>query len=204
MNNYSFGGGGKKRRNDFIGGRPRSDANYGPKKKSFDKKPGFRGGDRRNDRGGDRELFKTTCTTCGKPCEVPFRPDGSKPVLCRDCFAQNQPADRSDFRSPRDFNRGGDRNFRKPERDFGARKAPEPDTTNYVALTKQVAALEAKLDEVLNLLKITETSKESEIVGESEAPAAAATPKKPAKKVAKKVAKVAKKVAKKAAKKTKK
>jgi CxxC-x17-CxxC domain-containing protein len=197
MNNYSFGGGGMKRRNEFIGGRPKSDANYGPKKKSFDKKPGFRDGNRRADRGGDRELFKTTCTTCGKPCEVPFRPDGSKPVLCRDCFAQNQPVDRTDFRSPRDFSRGNDRNFHKPERSFGAPKATTSDTTSFVALTKQIAALEAKLDEVLTLLKTAAASNNSEVVEESEAPAVANISKKPAKKAVKKVAK---KVAKKAAK----
>jgi len=40
--------------------------------------------------GNDRpELFKATCANCGKACEVPFRPTGSKPVLCRDCFKNN-------------------------------------------------------------------------------------------------------------------
>ncbi|MCK6481340.1 MAG: zinc-ribbon domain containing protein [Planctomycetes bacterium] len=32
------------------------------------------------------ESFQTTCATCGKPTEVPFRPDPSRPVYCRDCF----------------------------------------------------------------------------------------------------------------------
>jgi CxxC-x17-CxxC domain-containing protein len=31
-------------------------------------------------------MFKTICSDCGKECEVPFKPNGSKPVFCRDCF----------------------------------------------------------------------------------------------------------------------
>ncbi|MEY4744996.1 MAG: hypothetical protein RL272_941 [Candidatus Parcubacteria bacterium] len=34
-------------------------------------------------------LFKTTCAECGAPTEVPFRPNGSKPVLCRSCFKKD-------------------------------------------------------------------------------------------------------------------
>lgn len=39
-----------------------------------------------SDRGGDKQMFKTTCAKCGKECEVPFKPNGSKPVYCNDCF----------------------------------------------------------------------------------------------------------------------
>lgn len=45
---------------------------------------GNRGG-RMSDR-GERQMFTTTCSSCGKPAEVPFRPSGDKPVYCRDCF----------------------------------------------------------------------------------------------------------------------
>jgi CxxC-x17-CxxC domain-containing protein len=31
---------------------------------------------------------KTVCSACGKECEVPFKPDGSKPVYCDDCFGR--------------------------------------------------------------------------------------------------------------------
>lgn len=34
----------------------------------------------------DRPKFKATCASCGNACEVPFKPNGSKPVYCRDCF----------------------------------------------------------------------------------------------------------------------
>ena len=33
-----------------------------------------------------REMFSATCATCGREAEVPFRPNGTKPVYCSDCF----------------------------------------------------------------------------------------------------------------------
>src|SRR6478672_2301419 len=35
---------------------------------------------------GPREMFSATCSSCGKEAQVPFRPNGSKPVYCSDCF----------------------------------------------------------------------------------------------------------------------
>lgn len=34
----------------------------------------------------NREMFQAACATCGKPTEIPFRPDPSRPVYCRDCY----------------------------------------------------------------------------------------------------------------------
>lgn len=68
---------------------------------------------RSNDRGGarferrdrdEKEMFQTTCSNCGKACEVPFQPRGDRPVYCRDCFKKQ---DSRDFRGG--DNRGGDR-----------------------------------------------------------------------------------------------
>ena len=36
--------------------------------------------------GGPRQMFPATCAACGKSTEVPFKPTGSRPVLCRECF----------------------------------------------------------------------------------------------------------------------
>ena len=41
-----------------------------------------------NDRTDRPDMHKATCANCGKICEVPFKPTGSKPVYCRDCFRQ--------------------------------------------------------------------------------------------------------------------
>ncbi|MBU4314820.1 hypothetical protein KJ673_00240 [Patescibacteria group bacterium] len=54
-------------------------------------------------------MHKATCTDCGRACEVPFRPTGSKPVLCSDCFKG------SDSRSSGRQDRG--RDFSRPRFD---------------------------------------------------------------------------------------
>ncbi len=181
MNNFKQSGpGGLRGRQEYFGGRPASDAEYG-KKKSFDKKPsfggkgGFKGGDRGGSRGGDRGGFggnrggfgggrdndrrevtmhKATCSTCGKACEVPFRPDGSKPVLCSECFGKNRSDDRNgvDRRNDRFSND-------RPKRDFNAPRKEHAPSQDLTALKAQVTTLEAKLDEVLSLLKSKEAPK---------------------------------------------
>jgi len=40
--------------------------------------------------GGSREMFSTTCSSCGKEAKVPFQPTGSKPVYCSDCFSSQR------------------------------------------------------------------------------------------------------------------
>ena len=39
----------------------------------------------------NREMHKATCAECGKETEVPFKPDGTRPVYCRDCFQKRKP-----------------------------------------------------------------------------------------------------------------
>jgi len=50
------------------------------------------------------ERFQATCSECHKACEVPFRPNGKKPVYCRDCFKSSDDAathgPRKEYRSP--------------------------------------------------------------------------------------------------------
>lgn len=37
-----------------------------------------------------RQLFDITCSSCGKPAQVPFKPSGDRPVFCRDCFMKQK------------------------------------------------------------------------------------------------------------------
>src|SRR3989344_7092903 len=93
------------------------------------------------DRGGPREMFKATCSKCGKECEVPFKPTGSKPVFCSDCFReQGGPDRRSEGRD--------DRRSSGPSRsDFsGGRSSDHPQ------YKEQFEALNNKLDKILNIL----------------------------------------------------
>lgn len=38
------------------------------------------------DRGG-AFMHDATCSKCGKNCQVPFKPNGRKPIFCNECFA---------------------------------------------------------------------------------------------------------------------
>jgi CxxC-x17-CxxC domain-containing protein len=44
------------------------------------------GGGRGGYSSGPREMFSATCSSCGREAQVPFRPSGTKPVYCSDCF----------------------------------------------------------------------------------------------------------------------
>ncbi len=58
-----------------------------------------------------REQFEVTCAECGVETTVPFKPDGRRPVTCKDCFAKNRPP-------RRDFGGGGRRDDRGPRESF--------------------------------------------------------------------------------------
>ena len=53
-------------------------------KKSYNpsaRRPAFSSSDR-----SSQESHKTTCDGCHTMCEVPFKPNGKKPVYCRNCY----------------------------------------------------------------------------------------------------------------------
>lgn len=56
-------------------------------KRDFGGRPSFGG----RDSGRSDESFDATCASCNAHCEVPFKPNGKKPVYCRNCFKQNVP-----------------------------------------------------------------------------------------------------------------
>ena len=45
------------------------------------------GGGGYSDGYGQREMFTATCDSCGGQARVPFKPTGSKPVYCSECFS---------------------------------------------------------------------------------------------------------------------
>lgn len=170
---------------------------------------GFGGGNRGGrDFGGDKQMFKTICAECGKSCEVPFKPNGEKPVYCSDCFGKNAGG------------QFGDRNNdRAPRKEYSAPKTFN--TTTYdsgsLDMKKSLDAMNTKLDTLISLLTpktpVTKTEIAPKTATLTQVVAKAiskTTEKSPAKKtattktVAKKAVKtVAKKVAKKVTKKTK-
>ncbi|MEW6425080.1 MAG: zinc-ribbon domain containing protein [Bacillota bacterium] len=34
----------------------------------------------------ERQMYPAICSRCGKETEVPFRPNGNKPVYCKECY----------------------------------------------------------------------------------------------------------------------
>lgn len=58
--------------------------------RSFGRDRGQGGGRSFQRPGLDRpQMFRATCANCGNECEVPFRPTGSKPIFCNNCFDRN-------------------------------------------------------------------------------------------------------------------
>jgi CxxC-x17-CxxC domain-containing protein len=114
----------------FGGGRP--------SRPGFDRpRPQFGGGPRRE----GVELFDAICSKCGNACQVPFRPNGQKPVYCRACFGSptSAPAGRENF----------------IRRDVPmAPIAPRIEDRSIADLKQQMNAMNAKMD---NILRIVET-----------------------------------------------
>ena len=80
-------------------------------------------------------MHQAICSKCGKECEVPFRPNGRKPVLCRDCFRTEG---------------GGEHGFER--KSFGGPNAPIrlPDPR---PVQKELEKVNEKLDKILKLLE---------------------------------------------------
>lgn len=154
-------------------------------RQDFNRKPGFKTFNNRNNDSRDKEMFSAVCESCQKSCEVPFRPNGQKPVYCQNCF-NGQEKGGNNFKPSFDRKKfGGHDSYRAPS---------EPRNDNRTdQLQKQIEALGSKLDKVIDLIKNIQTPAVS-FSEETKKALKEASVKKP---TTKKVAKVAKKVAKK-------
>ncbi|MFA5831719.1 MAG: CxxC-x17-CxxC domain-containing protein [Candidatus Paceibacterota bacterium] len=103
--------------------------------RDFGNRGGFGGG---RD-GGKRDMFPATCAKCGRPCEVPFRPNGEKPVYCGDCFKNKDGLPR----------REEGRNFEKPS--FNSRPA-FPESRVVDQHREEFRVINDKLDKILKTL----------------------------------------------------
>jgi len=100
---------------------------------------GFRNRDsERSDR--PTEMYDVTCSKCGKRCQVPFKPTGSRPVFCSECFEQKCP---SKFNS-----RNQDRRFSEPP--------PQGNSS------EQFNQINAKLDQIIKILRDLEIYEDEE------------------------------------------
>lgn len=119
-----YGGGNRRGGNSYGGGRG-----------------GF-GGNRQN--GFNKPSYAVRCDDCGSNTTVPFKPNGSKPVLCRDCF---QGGSQGSFdRRP---------TFDRPQNRFEDRpRPPRPSGPAPVgpSLKSEIQAINRKLDQILAIL----------------------------------------------------
>jgi CxxC-x17-CxxC domain-containing protein len=149
--------------------------NRGGGRPSFGGKPSFNkfGGDR-----GDRPamMHKTTCAECSKTCEVPFRPNGEKPVFCNDCFSSKRGGDSFDRPQKRDFD-SRPSGFNKPAPRFEEPRAEQRPDRRIDDLKQQVESLNAKMDSLISMMSAKAPAK----VVVSEVPAKAEPMKKAAK-----------------------
>ncbi len=139
--NKSGGGKGGRGGRSFGGGRPSGGSRFG----------GGRGGRPGFGRGSDRlQMFKTVCSACGIPCEVPFKPSDTKPVYCKECFdkggeSKGGPRTADSYKeTPRDS-----RNTRGDSRRDSFKdsyRAPNKDNSG------DLKAINAKLDRIIKLL----------------------------------------------------
>lgn len=89
--------------------------------------------------GGDREnrpTFRAVCASCGRDCDLPFKPTGDRPVYCRDCFSKN----------------GNNNSRERDDRRSNFSKDARPQT----ASNEQFRVISSKLDQILKLLKANE------------------------------------------------
>jgi len=177
-----FGGGGRSYGDRDRGSRP----SYGGGRDSGSRSS--YGG--RSD--GPKKMFPATCDSCGQQCEVPFRPSGSQPVYCSNCFKSQGGGDKFSSRKP-------ERSF---EKSFGGAPTSAPSSAGISQ--KQLDSLHLKMDKILSLLESGKkapvfTAKKEETAEEK--PATNKTSEKKAEKAEKKEKKTVKKAEKKAEKK---
>lgn len=108
------------------------------------KKPRYLKADRseRSDRPARAAMmYDATCGQCGNECQVPFRPNGRKPVLCSTCFGKQDSG--SKF-GPKNFERP--RFSERPSRSVGADRLDNN-------VKQQLDEINTKLNRILQMLE---------------------------------------------------
>jgi CxxC-x17-CxxC domain-containing protein len=118
----------------------------------------FRKGGFRNNDSRPMTMHSAICASCKKTCEVPFRPNGDKPVYCRDCFAGRaamggERSSRKDFRKESgQFNQN--ENKFTPRQNFNLNSSSnQSDKPMIEDLKKQIDSMNIKLDKLTNTIQ---------------------------------------------------
>ncbi|MES2623626.1 MAG: CxxC-x17-CxxC domain-containing protein [Patescibacteria group bacterium] len=98
-------------------------------------------------------IFKTVCDVCHKPCEVPFKPNGKKPVLCDACFAQTRDTpsnayarqkDKTVFETPENF-------VAAPYTGGNSMSTAQSTEVKIAELKRELSSANAKLDKLIDM-----------------------------------------------------
>ncbi len=146
-------GGRDRRGGDSFGKRDNFRGNSFSKP-SFGGKSFNKGGDfKKKSFGGDRGevvMSKATCSECSNVCEVPFKPNGERPVFCSNCFMSKRDGT---FNNDRDERKGNVREIsRRDSRDEKPTySVPTNNNSAEVAeMKKQITNLNIKIDSLAN------------------------------------------------------
>ena len=124
-------------------------------------------------------MHKATCSECGKSCTVPFKPTGSKPIFCSNCFEKQGKSDFSknnrdnSSRYKFDDKRLFDAICDKCQKSCQVPFKPTGDKNVYCSKcfskgdkdhkqeesTKQLEIINSKLDKILKMLSVADLEK---------------------------------------------
>jgi CxxC-x17-CxxC domain-containing protein len=164
-----------KKNNRFSGGsRPSFNRpNGGGFGGSRDSRGGGHGGNRDF---GPKEMFDAECSKCHGVAQVPFRPNGKKPVFCAKCFEKDGDRDGGYSQPKREFNAPRSNHYDAP--------APSGADRQVTELKSQIERMNATLEKLVTAVdtfnRATALTKEIRKHFPADKPAAA-----PAKKAAK-------------------
>jgi CxxC-x17-CxxC domain-containing protein len=65
----------------------------------------------------NRKMFDAECEDCGNEISVPFKPDGKRPVYCKNCLIKNKGRKNQSFKKF-SHNKGGRKMRYEEEDDF--------------------------------------------------------------------------------------
>lgn len=138
----------------------------------FGGKPKFGGGFSGGDRGGKpkfgggggyekrpAELFPARCSTCGKNCEVPFRPSSDKPVYCSACFNKKNDDATREYHASKggdtrrdDYRSEAPQRTERPVRHEMTRVQGTPGTGGIEEMRQKLDKLESKINRILEIV----------------------------------------------------
>lgn len=140
-----FGGRKSTYQGEVSGGRPYSGSTW----------------QRGNDRDERPRMYAATCSSCGASCEVPFKPNGKKPVACNDCYKKSDERPSRGRDDERGFGRSKPygRSSHDHDNDRFARAKPfgrsdrTPPGPGHAEVIDQLKTLNKKMDQLLKAIE---------------------------------------------------